>query len=200
MIGADKKHALPGFSLIEMLVVMFLFSTSMVILSQTYLSFIHLSHRTANAALIQQDTRFVLEYITRNVRGTPVAYPDPPLYLDAVSSTLKLMKDGGQVWTVTKSAPGDPACTDLPSISCLLISSDGGSNWAPVTSRRVNVDTFNIYVRPSSTPFVLEGGKYASDQQPFVTIQMKLSYSTPQAKEAVSQESQTTISSRVYVR
>jgi type II secretory pathway pseudopilin PulG len=200
MIGAKKIHLSPGFSVIEMLVVMFLFSTSMVILSQTYLSFIHLSHRTANAALIQQDTRFVLEYITRNVRGTPLAYPAPPEVLDTVSTTLKLAKDGGEIWMITKSDVGDVRCTDVPTVSCLLVSSDNGLTWTPVTSRRVNVETFNIYVRPSVTPFVLQGATYGSNEQPFVTIQMKLSYVAPNDKEVVTQESQTTISSRVYVR
>jgi len=200
MIGAEKIRRLPGFSIIEMLVVMFLFSTSMVILSQTYLSFIHLSHRTANAALIQQDTRFVLEYVTRNIRVTPLAYPAPPAVLDTVSTTLKLAKDGGQIWIITKSAVGDVRCTDVPTVSCLLVSSDNGITWTPVTSRRVNVEAFNVYIRPSVTPFVLQGGTYGSNEQPFVTIQMKLSYVAPNDKEVVTQESQTTISSRVYVR
>ncbi|MDD5437736.1 MAG: hypothetical protein PHC70_01180, partial [Patescibacteria group bacterium] len=103
-------------------------------------------------------------------------------------------------WIIKKSIPGDTRCSDDIDVSCLLVSSDGGTSWAPITAKHVNVETFKIYVRPSQSPFTLVGSSYLVDQQPFVTIQVKLTYKTAIEKEKVSLETQTTISSRVYER
>ncbi len=197
MIGAKK---VPGFTVVELLVVMVLFTFSLLILTQTYLSFIRLSHRTSNSATIQQDMRFVMEYLTRNARNGAIDYPDPPLAIDSVTSTLRLKAENQLAWMMRKSQPGDARCGDAPNVACLLVSSDNGANWAPITSKGVNVETFNIYVRPSLSPFVLQGGNYTSDQQPYVTVQVKMTFNTPIDKEKVSLAAQTTVSSRVYVR
>jgi len=197
MIGAKKA---PGFTVVELLVVMVLFTFSLLILTQTYLAFIRLSHRTSNSATIQQDMRFVMEYLTRNARNGAIDYPSPPLAIDAVTSTLRLKAENQLAWMMKKSQPGDMRCGDAPNVACLLVSSDNGTNWAPITSKGVNVETFNIYVRPSLSPFVLQGGGYSSDQQPYVTVQVKMTFNTPIDKEKVSMEAQTTVSSRVYVR
>jgi prepilin-type N-terminal cleavage/methylation domain-containing protein len=196
MIGVKK----PGFSVVELLVVMVLFAVSITILTQTYLSFIRLSHRTANSATIQQDMRFTLEYMARNIRNMPIDYPIPPGALETVTSTLSLKSENQPAWIIKKTNPGDARCSDDADVSCLVVSSDGGTSWAPITAKHVNVETFKIYVRPQRSPFVLVGGSYDNDQQPFVTVQVKLTYKTPIEKEKVSLETQTTISSRVYVR
>lgn len=190
----------PGFTVVELLVVMVLFTFSLLILTQTYLSFIRLSHRTSNSATIQQDMRFVMEYMTRNARNSAIDYPSPPLAIDAVTSMLKLKAENQLAWMMKLSPPGDMRCGDAPNVACLLVSSDDGANWAPITSKGVNVETFKVYVRPSLSPFVLQTGSYSSDQQPYVTVQIKMTFNTPIDKEKVSMEAQTTISSRVYVR
>ncbi|MDD5438448.1 MAG: prepilin-type N-terminal cleavage/methylation domain-containing protein, partial [Patescibacteria group bacterium] len=135
MTGANTKR--PGFSVIELLVVMVLFAISITILTQTYLSFIRLSHRTANSAVIQQDMRFALEYMSRNIRNMPIDYPVPPASLEAVTSTLSLKEANQPAWIIKKSIPGDTRCSDDIDVSCLLVSSDGGTSWAPITAKHV---------------------------------------------------------------
>ena len=179
---------------------MVLFAVSITILSQTYLSFIRLSHRTANSAVIQQDMRFALEYMSRNIRNIPIDYPTPPSSLEAVTSTLSLKEANQPAWIIEKTNPGDIRCSDDADVACLLVSSDGGASWAPITAKHVNVEKFNIYIRPVQSPFTLVGNNYLNDEQPFVTIQAKLTYKTAIEKEKVSLETQTTISSRVYER
>lgn len=193
-------HVTRGFSVVELLVVMVLFAVSITILSQTYLSFIRLAHRTANSATIQQDMRFTLEYMARNIRSMPIDYVSSPMGLEAVTSTLRLKDENQPAWIIKKSNSGDPMCGDEADVSCLLVSSDDGLNWAPITAKHVNVETFNIYVRPQQSPYSLFGGVYMSDQQPIVTMQIKLAYKTAIEKEKATLETQTTISSRVYVR
>ncbi len=201
MTGDKKaKTRLPGFSIIEMLVVVAVFSFSILILSQTYLSFIRLSHRTANSAVVQQDMRFVLEYITRMARHTAIAYPVPPGSLEAATSTLTLSGKDQLDWIIKLSEAGDALCGDSSGVKCLLVSGDAGVNWAPITSKKVNVEKFQILVRPSQTPFMLQGNAYLNNQQPYVTLLIKMTYMAPNDRETVSLEAQTSISSRVYVR
>jgi len=80
------------------------------------------------------------------------------------------------------------------------VSGDAGVNWAPITSKKVNVEKFQILVRPSQTPFMLQGNAYLNNQQPYVTLLIKMTYMAPNDRETVSLEAQTSISSRVYVR
>lgn len=186
-----------GYSLAELLVVMLLFSFALLILGQTYIQFIRLSHKTANAAVVQQDTRFVLEYMARAVRGSEIDYS---VSIDSPTSSLRLLKEDGDYINIIKSVPGDPLCADEPAVSCLLVTRDGGSTWAPLTAKSVNVDTFDVYVSPIQSPFELSGNDYPNDQQPFVTINLTLTYNANSEREVYSQTAQTSISSRVYVR
>lgn len=198
MIG-DKSIKKKGFTLAELLVVTFLFGLAVAILAQTYVSFIRLSHRTSNSAALQQDMRFVMEYLSRNIRTVPIDYPTSGS-MDAVTSTLRLKAEGQPGWLMTRAGPDSPYCGTNSGIYCILVSADGGMTWSPVTSRHVNVEKFDVFVRPLESPFVLQGNAYANNHQPFTTIHIKLSFDTPNAKEKVYLEAQTTISSRVYVR
>ncbi|MDF1496588.1 MAG: hypothetical protein P1P90_00830 [Patescibacteria group bacterium] len=188
-----------GFSLAELLVVMMLFSFAMVILGQTYIQFMRLSNKTANAATVQQDTRFVLEYVARAVRGSEIDYSAS---ITNPTSTLRLLKTDGDYLEIKKSAPGDSLCADEPAVSCLLITPDSGLTWAPLTAKHVNVDRFDIYIQPQVSPFELSGSPadYPNDQQPIVTVNLTLTINAKNERESFTQSAQTSISSRVYVR
>lgn len=187
----------PGYSLTELLVVMLLFSMALLILGQTYIQFMRLSNKTSNAAAVQQDARFAMEFFARAMRGSEVDYSTPVLPAD---SELRLLKLGGEGIVIKKSAPGDAFCADEPTISCLLVTTDSGISWAPLTSKGVNVDKFVVYVQPTESPFELAGFNYANNIQPFATIQLTLTYNARNPRESFTQTVQTGISSRVYVR
>jgi len=195
----ERKVCLPGYSLTELLVVIMLFALAMGILMDTYIQFTRLSHKTSNAAVVQQDSRFAFEYIARAVRNTPIDYS---VTWAISSSTLRLLPTNGSAIIITQSPAGDARCGDAAAISCLLVSTNGGVNWAPLTSKSVNVKKFKVYLQPTTSPFVLTGSPadYPTDQQPFVTVQMELEYVAARAVENATMNAQTTISSRVYVR
>lgn len=212
MIGAEKhlpaacpersgaeSNGLPGYTVIELLVVMLLFAITITILSQTYLSFIRLSHKMGYSSIIQQDLRYFTEYTARLVRNTPVDYSLP---VSAVSSTLVLRPGGGTATIIRLSDYGNTYCADDPDVRCLLVSTDGGAGWAPLTSKHVNVDDFKVFVWPTISPFEFDSGigDYNSNRQPFVTVYLKVTFMTKNLNERVSNDVQTTISSRVYVR
>jgi prepilin-type N-terminal cleavage/methylation domain-containing protein len=187
----------PGYSLTELLVVMLLFSMAMLILSQTYIQFMRLSNKTANAATVQQDARFAMEFFARAMRTAEVDYSSPVLASD---TELRLFKLGGDSIMIKKSAVGDALCADAPTISCLLVTTDSGATWAPLTSKNVNVDVFKVYVQPTASPFELSGFNYTNNNQPFAAITLTLTYNARNPRESFTQTVQTGISSRVYVR
>lgn len=188
-----------GYSLIELLVVVMLFSLAVLIMAQTYVQFVRLSRKTANAAAVQQDVRYVLELISRGVRNTSLDYSAA---IPAEADYLRVLPEVGPYIMVKKSVPGDIACADDPDISCLLISMDGEATWAPLTGKHINVDEFKVFVHPTVSPFELSGLPldYANNHQPFVTLYLTFTYKAPNEREQFTQSAQTTISSRVYVR
>jgi len=184
---------------LELLVVMLLFAITITILSQTYLSFIRLSHKTSYSAAVQQDMRYVTEYTARLIRNTPVDYS---VTWSGATSTLSLKPEGGVATKIKLADYNDPVCLDYSNVRCLAVSTDGGSTWAPLTSRNVNVDDFKVLVWPTVSPFVYDygAGSYQSDRQPVVTFYLKLTYMASNVNERVTNDVQTTISSRVYAR
>ncbi|MBI4139156.1 hypothetical protein HY479_03335 [Candidatus Uhrbacteria bacterium] len=181
----------------EMLIVVALFSVSVVVLAQTFASFNQLHRRIANRAVLSQDTRFIMESLVRTVRNLPLSYIVSPL---ARESELRLDQADGMVLVVKLSAPGQAECADLPTVSCLLLSTDGGTTWAPISGKRINIERFDVYARPSDSPFIPIGGVYPNDIQPFVTVSLRTQYMADNPKDRVTLEAQTTVSSRVYAR
>lgn len=195
MTGAKRS----GFSLMEMLIAIALFSTMSVILSQIFVSFNRLQRQVSNRAVLGQDMRFAMELLIRSARSNQIDYGLEPL--PARDSTLRLKTTTGgtiQISTRPGGAAGD--CQDATVTQCLALSIDGGSTWQPITAKRVNVTAFDVYVRPLSSPFTSSGGSYASNEQPFVTLNIGLQYNAPSSRDRVSLQAQTTVSSRVYLR
>jgi prepilin-type N-terminal cleavage/methylation domain-containing protein len=193
MTGVKKS----GFSLFEMLIVVALFSTAAVILSQLFVSFNQLHRKIANAAVLSQDMRFAMELLVRAARNNRIDYSAAPIPDRANSLTLET-PTGGSIIVALRSGAD---CQDTSVTNCLALSVDGGTVWQPITARRVNVTNFDVYVRPSVSPFEgVSGGGYASDLQPYVTFSIGLDYRAQQAKDRASLRAQTTVTSRQYAR
>lgn len=181
----------------EMLIVVTLFSLSMLIVAQTFTSFNQLHRKIANRAIVSQDLRFAMELLVRAARNRPISYATTPA---PRSSVLYLMQASGVEMQFKRSVVGEALCADLPTVACLLLSTDGGTTWVPITGKRINVEQFDVYVRPDVSPFELSGGAYPNDTQPFVTFNIRMRYMAERVKEQETLQSQTTVSSRVYFR
>ncbi|MCI0479669.1 hypothetical protein L0Y59_03935, partial [Candidatus Uhrbacteria bacterium] len=118
----------------------------------------------------------------------------------ARTSELRLVMPDGQLMVFKQSDMGDALCGDLATVRCLLLSTDGGTTWVPVSGKRVDVTRFDVYVRPYASPFVLVGSSYPNNIQPYVTFVIGMTYMAESAKERESLQAQTTVSSRVYLR
>lgn len=191
----DKRKA--GFSLVEILVVVTLFTTAAVILSQMFISFNRLHRKVSNTAILTQDMRFAMELLVREARNKSVDYAS---YADesAVASSTSIHLSGTTDRTDIQVRTAE--CNDVAGVSCLAISKDGGLSWAPITAKRVNVTFFGAYVRPSQSPFEQNLGYYLSSAQPMVTANIALEYVADNPKDNVSLQAQTTVSTRVYRR
>ncbi len=193
MTGVKRNS---GFTLVEMMIVVALFSTAAVVLSQIFLGFNRLHHKVANQAILGQDMRFATDYIVQAARNNQIDYSAAPLV--PKDSSLKLITPSGG--TMQIAVQPNTICGDVDGVSCLAVSMDDGKTWNPLTAKRVNVKQFDVYVRPLSSPFVLVNGTFPSDLQPFVTIHLALEYLASVANERVTITAQTSVSSRIYLR
>jgi prepilin-type N-terminal cleavage/methylation domain-containing protein len=198
MTGVRRRiRRAPGFSLIEILIVVTLFSFASVILSQTYISFNRLHRKVSNAAVLAQDMRFATEFLVREARNKSINYPSYPDETTVASSTtihLKGISDTTDIDIRTTE------CGDIAGVRCLAVSKDGGTTWSPITAKRVNVKSFNAFVRPTQSPFVPVSGSYPVSIQPFVTVNIALEYVADNPRDNTELQAQTTVSSRVYLR
>jgi prepilin-type N-terminal cleavage/methylation domain-containing protein len=194
MIGGRKSK--PGFSLVEMLIVVFLFSISAVILSQLFLSYNQLHRKVANLAILGQDMRFSMELLVRSARNNQIDYSAEPLAARMNAIRLKTSSGG----TIDIALQPTYRCQDTTVARCLAMSLDGGTTWQPITGTRVELTSFDVYVRPLKSPFTPRGTGYDSNNQPEITFNIGLKYNAQNPKDSVTLQSQTTVASRVYVR
>lgn len=197
MTGAKPRLLRSGFSLLEILIVTLLFAMASIVLSQTYISFNKLHRRVANTAVLSQDMRFAMEFLVREARNKSIDF-DAYLPGEAASTTALYLKS--QSVNERVAIQSGASCADPSGASCLALSLDGGTTWNPITSARVNVKKFNVYVRPTVSPFVEVGGAFPNNVQPMVTFDLELEYLGTNPQDNVTLEAQTTVSSRVYQR
>ncbi|MBU2612941.1 hypothetical protein KJ925_00590 [Patescibacteria group bacterium] len=185
----------------EMLIVVALFSMSVVVMAQTFASFNQLHRKIANKAIVNQDLRFTMEMLVRAARTHAISYTSTPA---ARSSELRLEIPGSGLMIFKQSGLNDSLCNDTPPPSafmrCLLLSTDSGTTWVPVTGKRVHVSRFDVYVKPNASPFVPVGSGYVNNTQPYATFVIGMTYLADKTKERVSLSAQSTVSSRVYLR
>ncbi len=193
MTGA--KHTRPGFTLIEMLIVVLIFSIASAILSDIFMHITRLQRKVSNMAVMNQDMRFATELMVRAARSNYIDYSSAPL--PAKSNDLLLdMPSGGTIEITIKDSA---TCNDPmlgPTGRCLMLSTDGGATWNVLTSHRVNVTNFDVYVLPSESPFTTSG----VNQQPVVTLNIGLQYMADNPQDRTALHAQTTVSSRLYQR
>jgi Tfp pilus assembly protein PilW len=191
---AASGRVVAGFTVVELLIAITLFGLMSLVLVQTFVSFNRLHRRTANAAVLGQDARFAMELLVREARNKRLEY-DPGIPLPAVSSEVRLRGADGA--TVELALRADAATCGAKVPSCLGLSVDGGTSWAPITSSLVEVTRFDVHVRPPDDPFA---NGSATDIQPFFTAVLGLRYLDPDPRNRATIETQTSVSSRVYAR
>jgi len=188
---AVKSGTKPGFTLLEMLMVALIFSLMSAALAQIFMNITRLERKVSYTATLSQDMRFVMEMGVRAARSNYIDYSSQPLA--SKTSLFKVITPSGE--TIEVQPMDSTTCNDPTVTQCLMLRKNGGA-WSPLTSKRVNVKFFDIYVRPPTNPF----NDLTNNQQPFVTFNIGLEYIAPNAKDNVTLQAQSTVSSRLYQR
>lgn len=193
MIG-DRRS---GFTLMEMLVALGLFSVVIVIATDVFFTFQKISRKTENLQKLTTDARFIAETIARYARENSINYDAGPFSLP--QSALALISRT-QVPLAIQAAD----CRDNAEavFRCVTLTR-GDSLPERLSSQEIWVRTLQFYIVPAENPaaFDLESGAYRTDVQPRVTIVISLANSADEnAPNYTRYDVQTTIASRIYTR
>lgn len=197
------RRADAGFTLVELLVVMAIFSTVVVMASDIFMLASRSQRKLFGAERVQSDARYTLEAISREVRtgsidydyyasrGTAVGTPDAELALrDSTDTAIR--------FRLSTSAS---QCAD-PTVSPCLLVRVGSNPEQPITPRNVAVLSAKFYISPASDPsaFDASSGTYGQNDQPHVTVALIMESRGDQAAERSTLYVQTTATSRAYPR
>lgn len=196
--GASRR----GFTLMEMIVVLGLFSIVMVSASDIFLISNRTQRKTLNLERVQSDARYAMEAMVREIRSGAIDYPwyesnGKPIGETGPTDTLAVIDGQGDRIVMYKS----DQCGDSDAQSCLVVELNGGDPQV-LTPRGVNVFKAAFYIRPNVNPFSFDGstGQYASDVQPRVTISLVVESTSIDPRERAIIYLQTTASSRNFRR
>ena len=186
-----------GFTLMEMLVALALFSVVVTIGSDLYLTFQKTTRRTEAIQEVLTDSRFIVERMVREIREGTIDYPAYENGISGTESALYLRNSAGE-----RILFAHYDCDRDGARECIALRINGGQSEA-LTSRRVRVQNVAFLITPAEDPFEFEAGsgQYASDIQPRVTLVVSIDNNLPSDnREYVQYAIQTTASSRVYRR
>lgn len=188
-----------GFTLVEMIVATSIFAILAVLISGIFLQMTGVQRETANYQRLQNDGRYILEKLAKEIRAREIDYP-----VATQNTTLNFQKDevGEQVSVCFVSSIGslkyfvsgldENIGTNLMSRACLSRGSD-------LNAKDIEVSSVNFYVTPTTEEKWADPVTF-NNQQPRVTIVLKLRNRGIPADKIKELFLQTTISSKVYKR
>lgn len=180
VLGVTRR----GFTLIEIVVAIGIFSIASVIISAIYLNANNLHQQTAIFQRLQNDGRYMVEKITREIRAREIKYP-----VEASQSQdhLDFLKDeNGEEVSIALSADNKN----------LEYSVNGAS--ANLNADDVEMADVKFYIIPNQEN--LWGSDPLTNKQPRVTLFLKLKNKAVNPKFQKEITIQTTISSKIYKR
>jgi len=193
---ADRR----GLTLMELLVVMGIFSLTVGMTSSIFLLSNQAQRRVLAITAAQSDLRFTLEAIVREVRAGLIDYEtyEASNGIQIPSDNLILRSASGE--RLEFYASSDPAVCPAGVSKCMAVRVDGVSQ--SITSAGLQLESLTFYITPQTDPFTIDeaSGLYKADSQPLVTVAMKLKTLTTRPGDSVTLDAQTTVAARSYVR
>jgi prepilin-type N-terminal cleavage/methylation domain-containing protein len=203
---ARRRKNIRGFTLMELLVVMSIFSTVVLMASDIFLMSDRAERKVFASERIQADARFTMEAIVREIRtgtldysyysgrGTPIGTPDGELAL--------IESDGTPIKFKVSDDTNANLCANAQSAPCLLVTVGANATPAAITPQDEAVRTVKFYISPTSDPNVFDPatGTYANDVQPHVTVVLVLESRDDRSGEQSVVYLQTTAENRSYLR
>ena len=189
-----------GFTLMEMLVALGLFAVVVTVATDLFLTFQRVSRKTESLEAMVANARLTVERIAAGVREGHIDYAR---YADLTSTSSErvLYLTNANQESLTFSYANCTSGSEAP--DCIQLN---GSESLTAANLGVRNAQFVIYPLQDPTHFVTgdgvdRRGQYAADAQPRVTILLSLdNRQSPEDRNYVRYDVQTTISSRAYVR
>jgi prepilin-type N-terminal cleavage/methylation domain-containing protein len=188
-----------GFTMVELLLVVALFSVASLGIAAIYVNFMRLERRASNAEQLGEELRYIGELVVRAARNNRVSYVGAPLTYKL--SSLTLVNSNNQNIVIEQLAANMTECYGLNVTQGCLTLTVPGSPRTALSGKNIDINQFAVYVNPSSDPYTPIGlGTYASNKQPIVTVFIQASYNTTNPREKVTINFQTSVDSRIYTR
>lgn len=207
MTGVKKFRKLAGFTLMETLVALGVFTVVITIATDLFLTFQRVSRKTEGLELLTSGARFAIERIVREVREGVIdyeRYDSAGIALSASQSQNVLyMRDNlGNSLAFRFS----DCSAQYEGNDCITLSANGQEE--AIVGAAIYVRDARFYIIPPENPFLFvtdpqdeRSGQYAGNVQPRVTIFLALDNGRAlHAQDYVRYETQTTVSSRSYLR
>ncbi|HOX97131.1 MAG TPA: type II secretion system protein [bacterium] len=184
-----------GFTLAEMIVVMFIFSLLSVVIAGIFVQFFNTENRSFISQKLSSDMRFTLEMIAREVRMGNIDYRVTGYYGGTVpkpTDTLAILDANGDQILFGLAGADCQTTSD-----CYVFVRRGGVDYR-VTPDDLAVNQLIFYVSPIVDPFTLQAdGHYLAEDQPRVLVVLE----EKDAKTGeINLKMQTAVSSKIYQR
>lgn len=187
-----------GFTLAEMLVVMFVFSILSVGLANIFVKYFASERVSFAKQKISSDLRFSLEMMVREVRLNNIDYRSTGYYSGNVSSPNEVLAliDSNDNQILFGLSGADCQNND----ACYLYVRRGGTNYR-ITPEDIAVRDLQFYISPNEDPFTLQsGGTFLDNEQPRVLIMIEEDYIGDGSNDVPAIRMQTMASSKIYQR
>lgn len=195
-----------GFTLIELMVSIAIFSVVMVMALGALLSISEADRKSETVASVMNNLNFAVESMTRNIR-TGYDYNCGVSGGDCTSGGTEFQFTGPGGGSITYKFASDASCGQTSTVKgCILRSTDGGSTFLPITAPEVIVANYSsaaaglaFYLRgsPHGSPDALGG---TSDNiQPNVVITVNGYIELPNGRHSEF-HIQTSATERLYDR
>lgn len=179
-----------GFTLAEMLVTVGIFAITMAISSSIFINVNNLQQQTASMAKLQNEGRYVLEKMSKEIRGRELDYVSMA-NLGVNGETDKL------VFKTDEFGDAYEIYFDTDRIK-VKISNVSEVKIADLTAAEIIVEKLEFIVSPAQDPYEAFPAVPAYFEQPRVTIMMVIKNRNVPEKYKRTLLLQTTISSKVY--
>lgn len=214
MQTSKKNQGRAGFTFMEMIIVVTIFSILIMATSDIFMRAQRTQRKTAALQRLQDDVRFLMQKVALELQAGSIDYADA-VYTNAqncdatVPSAIKpvdgndvlaLRRFDGSHLYIKKETAAD-VCVDEESSPCLAMSDDNAT-WSSASSKGVKIESLVFYISPDKDPFSFcdQAAAYLRDIQPRATIFLKASATVKGSKDPAKLSVQTTLSSREYKR
>lgn len=184
-----RKSGQKGFTIIEAVVAAGVFAFVITSALGVYMSVLQLDAKTRAERSVQQNARFIMDYLAKEIRNGVIDY-------DAVNDadTLTLFNQLSQQEIFDYNTAGcNGGAGDLS--TCVLRLTKTGIGTTNLNSADVSVTRLRFYLDPDENPFNLDNDEH---QQPHVTIVMRIESNTSKNTDRGVIDLQSTFTVRDY--